>query len=385
MLNFTFYSPTKFVFGKGEEKNIGKLLAERGTKKVLLHYGGQSAEKSGLLGRVRTSLDSAGIAYVELGGVHPNPRYSLAKEGMELARKENVDLILAVGGGSVVDSSKCIAIGALYDGDVWQDFYMDKKEITTALPVACILTIAAAGSEGSPGTVISNREVGIKEGVRASDLLRPVLSILNPELTMTLPAYQTACGVTDMFIHLIERYFTNTPDVNITDEMIEGLMRTILKYGKVAVEHPDDYNARAQIMWAGTLAHNNICGVGREQDWASHHIQHRIGAKYDSAHGAGLATVFPAWAKYVYKHDVPRFVRFATKVMGVDNDVFHPEEVALEGIARIKAYFSSIGMPTSLSELGVKDEDIKELANFNDGFFVKLTPADMEQIYELAK
>ena len=304
---------------------------------------------------------------------------------MELARKENVDLILAVGGGSVVDSSKCIAIGALYDGDVWQDFYMDKKEITAALPVACILTIAAAGSEGSPGTVISNREVGIKEGVRASDLLRPVLSILNPELTMTLPAYQTACGVTDMFIHLIERYFTNTPDVNITDEMIEGLMRTILKYGKVAVEHPDDYNARAQIMWAGTLAHNNICGVGREQDWASHHIQHRIGAKYDSAHGAGLATVFPAWAKYVYKHDVPRFVRFATKVMGVDNDVFHPEEVALEGIARIKAYFSSIGMPTSLSELGVKDEDIKELANFNDGFFVKLTPADMEQIYELAK
>ncbi|MFR6343567.1 MAG: iron-containing alcohol dehydrogenase [Christensenellales bacterium] len=385
MLNFTFYSPTKFVFGKGEEKNIGKLLAERGTKKVLLHYGGQSAEKSGLLGRVRTSLDSAGIAYVELGGVHPNPRYSLAKEGMELARKENVDLILAVGGGSVVDSSKCIAIGALYDGDVWQDFYMDKKEITAALPVACILTIAAAGSEGSPGTVISNREVGIKEGVRASDLLRPVLSILNPELTMTLPAYQTACGVTDMFIHLIERYFTNTPDVNITDEMIEGLMRTILKYGKVAVEHPDDYNARAQIMWAGTLAHNNICGVGREQDWASHHIQHRIGAKYDSAHGAGLATVFPAWAKYVYKHDVPRFVRFATKVMGVDNDVFHPEEVALEGIARIKAYFSSIGMPTSLSELGVKDEDIKELANFKDGFFVKLTPADMEQIYELAK
>jgi len=385
MLNFTFYSPTKFVFGKGEENNIGKLLAERGTKKVLLHYGGQSAEKSGLLGRVRTSLDSAGIAYVELGGVHPNPRYSLAKEGMELARKENVDLILAVGGGSVVDSSKCIAIGALYDGDVWQDFYMDKKEITAALPVACILTIAAAGSEGSPGTVISNREVGIKEGVRASDLLRPVLSILNPELTMTLPAYQTACGVTDMFIHLIERYFTNTPDVNITDEMIEGLMRTILKYGKVAVEHPDDYNARAQIMWAGTLAHNNICGVGREQDWASHHIQHRIGAKYDSAHGAGLATVFPAWAKYVYKHDVPRFVRFATKVMGVDNDVFHPEEVALEGIARIKAYFSSIGMPTSLSELGVKDEDIKELANFNDGFFVKLTPADMEQIYELAK
>ena len=383
MLNFTFYSPTKFVFGKGEEKNIGKLLAERGTKKVLLHYGGQSAEKSGLLGRVRTSLDSAGIAYVELGGVHPNPRYSLAKEGMELARKENVDLILAVGGGSVVDSSKCIAIGALYDGDVWQDFYMDKKEITTALPVACILTIAAAGSEGSPGTVISNREVGIKEGVRASDLLRPVLSILNPELTMTLPAYQTACGVTDMFIHLIERYFTNTPDVNITDEMIEGLMRTILKYGKVAVEHPDDYNARAQIMWTGTLAHNDICGCDRDQDWASHQIQHEIGAKYDSAHGAGLATVFPAWAKYVYKHDVPRFVRFATKVMGVDNDVFHPEEVALEGIARVKAYMSGLGLPTTKEELGVKEEDIPELANIQCGGFVPLGQKEIMEIYKL--
>ena len=382
MLNFTFYSPTKFVFGKGEENNIGKLLAERGTKKVLLHYGGQSAEKSGLLGRVRTSLDSAGIAYVELGGVNPNPRYSLAKEGMELARKEAVDLILAVGGGSVVDSSKCIAIGALYDGDVWQDFYMDKKEITAALPVACILTIAAAGSEGSNGTVITYKGRKFSTG---SDALRPVLAVLNPELTMTLPAYQTACGVSDIFTHLIERYFTNTKDVNLTDELCEALMRNVLKYGKVAVEHPDDYNARAQIMWTGTLAHNDICGCDRDQDWASHQIQHEIGAKYDSAHGAGLATVFPAWAKYVYKHDVPRFVRFATKVMGVDNDVFHPEEVALEGIARIKAYFASLGMPTTLAELGVKEEDIKELANTHQGKFVELCPEDIEQIYELAK
>ena len=385
MLNFSFYSPTKFVFGKGEENNIGQLLSQRGTKKVLLHYGGQSAEKSGLLGRVRTSLKGAGIEFVELGGVHPNPRYSLAVEGMELARKENVDLILAVGGGSVVDSAKCIAAGTLYDGDVWQDLYIEKKPYTKVLPVACILTIAAAGSEGSAGSVISNREVGIKEGIRTNDLLRPVLSILNPELTMSLPAYQTACGVTDMFVHITERYFTNTRDVDITDELAEALMRTILKYGIVCVKEPDNYNARAQIMWAGMLAHNNICGVDREQDWASHHIQRRIGAKYDSAHGAGLATIFPAWAQYVYKHDVPRFVRFATKVMGVDNDVFHPEEVALEGIRRIKAYFASLGMPTSLSELGVKDEDIKELANFNDGFFVKLTPADMEKIFDLAK
>ena len=383
MLNFSFYSPTKFVFGKGEENNIGSLLAQRGAKKVLLHYGGQSAEKSGLLGRVRASLKDAGLEFVELGGVQANPRYSLALKGMELARKEKVDHILAVGGGSVVDSAKCISIGALYDGDVWKDKYVDLQPVTATLPVACILTIAAAGSEGSGSSVITNTEEGKKISLR-SDLIRPVLSIMDPELTYTLPAYQVACGVTDMFIHVAERYFTNTKDVDLTDEMSEGVMRTILKYGQTAV-YSKDYNARAQIMWAGMIAHNNLLGVDREQDWASHMIQLRIGAKYDSAHGAGLATIFPAWAQYVYKHDVPRFVRFATKVMGVDNDVFHPEEVALEGIRRIKAYFASLGMPTSLSKLGVKDEDIKELANTYQGKFVELTPADIEQIYELAR
>ena len=384
MLNFVFHSPTKFVFGKGEENNVGSYLHSYTPQKVLVVYGGRSAERSGLLGRVYASLKQAGLPYVSLSGVQPNPRYELAQEGIALCKREQVDFVLAIGGGSVIDTAKCIAAGALYDGDPWKDFFIDKKTAQAALPVACILTIAAAGSEGSWDAVITHEAQGLKEMMR-SEAIRPVLSILNPELTMTLPAYQTACGVTDMFIHLTERYFTNTPDVNLTDEMIEGLMRTILKYGIVCVKEPDNYNARAQIMWAGMLAHNNICGVDREQDWASHHIQHRIGAKYDSAHGAGLATIFPAWAQYVYKHDVPRFVRFATKVMGVDNDVFHPEEVALEGIRRIKAYFASLGMPTSLSELGVKDEDIKELANFNDGFFVKLTPADMEKIFDLAK
>ena len=384
MLNFVFHSPTKFVFGKGEENNVGSYLHPYTPQKVLVVYGGRSAERSGLLGRVYASLKQAGLPYVSLSGVQPNPRYELAQEGIALCKREQVDFVLAIGGGSVIDTAKCIAAGALYDGDPWKDFFIDKKTAQAALPVACILTIAAAGSEGSWDAVITHEAQGLKEMMR-SEAIRPVLSILNPELTMTLPAYQTACGVTDMFIHLTERYFTNTPDVNLTDEMIEGLMRNILKYGIVCVKEPDNYNARAQIMWAGMLAHNNICGVDREQDWASHHIQHRIGAKYDSAHGAGLATIFPAWAQYVYKHDVPRFVRFATKVMGVDNDVFHPEEVALEGIRRIKAYFASLGMPTSLSELGVKDEDIKELANFNDGFFVKLTPADMEKIFDLAK
>ena len=384
MLNFVFHSPTKFVFGKGEENNVGSYLHPYTPQKVLVVYGGRSAERSGLLGRVYASLKQAGLPYVSLSGVQPNPRYELAQEGIALCKCEQVDFVLAIGGGSVIDTAKCIAAGALYDGDPWKDFFIDKKTAQAALPVACILTIAAAGSEGSWDAVITHEAQGLKEMMR-SEAIRPVLSILNPELTMSLPAYQTACGVTDMFVHITERYFTNTRDVDITDELAEALMRTILKYGIVCVKEPDNYNARAQIMWAGMLAHNNICGVDREQEWTSHHIQHRIGAKYDSAHGAGLATIFPAWAQYVYKHDVPRFVRFATKVMGVDNDVFHPEEVALEGIRRIKAYFASLGMPTSLSELGVKDEDIKELANFNDGFFVKLTPADMEKIFDLAK
>ena len=384
MLNFVFHSPTKFVFGKGEEHNVGSYLHPYTPQKVLVVYGGRSAERSGLLGRVYASLKQAGLPYVSLSGVQPNPRYELAQEGIALCKREQVDFVLAIGGGSVIDTAKCIAAGALYDGDPWQDFFIDKKTAQAALPVACILTIAAAGSEGSWDAVITHEAQGLKEMMR-SETIRPVLSILNPELTMSLPAYQTACGVTDMFVHITERYFTNTRDVDITDELAEALMRTILKYGILCVKEPDNYNARAQIMWAGTLAHNDLCGVDREQDWASHHIQHRIGAKYDSAHGAGLATIFPAWAQYVYKHNVPRFVRFATKVMGVDNDVFHPEEVALEGIRRIKAYFASLGMPTTLSELGVKDEDIKELANFNDGFFVKLTPADMEKIFELAK
>ena len=384
MLNFVFHSPTKFVFGKGEEHNVGSYLHPYTPQKVLVVYGGRSAERSGLLGRVYASLKQAGLPYVSLSGVQPNPRYELAQEGIALCKREQVDFVLAIGGGSVIDTAKCIAAGALYDGDPWQDFFIDKKTAQAALPVACILTIAAAGSEGSWDAVITHEAQGLKEMMR-SETIRPVLSILNPELTMSLPAYQTACGITDMFVHITERYFTNTRDVDITDELAEALMRTILKYGILCVKEPDNYNARAQIMWAGTLAHNDLCGVGREQDWTSHHIQRRIGAKYDSAHGAGLATIFPAWAQYVYKHNVPRFVRFATKVMGVDNDVFHPEEVALEGIRRIKAYFASLGMPTTLSELGVKDEDIKELANFNDGFFVKLTPADMEKIFELAK
>ena len=381
MENFGFYSPTYFAFGKGMESSAGDLVKRFGGSKVLIHYGGGSAVRSGLIARVENSLDAAGIAHVSLGGAMPNPRDTKVYEGIELIRREKVDFLLAVGGGSAIDSAKAMAIGALYDGDFW-DFYSGKAVPEKSLPKGVVLTMAAAGSESSNSSVIMQESTKMKRGLRV-ELNRPLLAIMNPELTMTLPAYQTACGVSDIFTHLIERYFTNTPDVSLTDEMCEGLMRNIFKYGKVAVEHPDDYNARAQVMWTGTLAHNDICGCDRDQDWASHQIQHEIGAKYDSAHGAGLATVFPAWAKYVYKHDIPRFVRFATKVMGVDNDVFHPEEVVLEGIARVKAYMSSIGLPTTKEELGVKEEDIPQLANIQCGGFVPLGQKEIMEIYQL--
>ena len=382
MFGFEYYSPTKVIFGKGTENQAGELVKAYGAKKVVNHYGGKSAVKSGLIDRVKASLDAAGVAHVELGGVVPNPHLSKVREGIALGKKEGIDFILAVGGGSTIDSSKAISYGlAEPEKDVWE-LFEKKRTAQKFLPIASILTIAAAGSETSNSCVITNEETKEKRSYN-DDIARPKFAIMNPELTMTLPAYQTACGVSDIFTHLIERYFTNTPDVSLTDEMCEGLMRNIFKYGKVAVEHPDDYNARAQVMWTGTLAHNDICGCDRDQDWASHQIQHEIGAKYDSAHGAGLATVFPAWAKYVYKHDIPRFVRFATKVMGVDNDVFHPEEVVLEGIARVKAYMSSIGLPTTKEELGVKEEDIPQLANIQCGGFVPLGQKEIMEIYQL--
>lgn len=385
MLNFEFYSPTKFIFGQGQENQAGALCKQHGASKVLLHFGGGSVVKSGLLERVKKSLEAAGVSYVELGGVQPNPRLTLAKEGIELCRKEGVDFILAVGGGSAIDSAKCIAVGVCDDGDVW-DFYTGKRSFDKALPVATVLTIAAAGSEGSPSSVITNEAEENKTGIK-SDLIRPVFSILNPELTYTLPDYQKACGATDMFLHIVERYFTNTPDVYLTDELCEATMRTIVKYGPQMLANAQDYNAHAQIMWAGMIAHNNLLGVDREQDWASHGIQAPIGAKYDSAHGAGLACVCPAWMKYVYKQDVARFVRFATNVWGIENDVFDPEGTALKGIEATKQFFKSLGMPVTLAELGVKESDIDHLVNMRPetGFFVKLKANDLKAIYELMK
>ena len=351
MDNFTFYSPTYFVFGKEEENQAGKLVRRFGGSKVLIHYGGGSVVRSGLLDRVRKSLEEAGIASVELGGVRPNPRSGLVYQGIELCRKEKVDFVLAVGGGSVIDSAKAIAAGTIYEGDFW-DFYMGKT-IEKALPIGTILTIAAAGSEGSGDSVITNENGMFKRGATGEGI-RPSFSILNPQLTTTLPPYQTACGITDIMAHLMERYLTNTKDV------------------------------------AGMMAHNNSCGVGRSQDWNSHDIEHELSALYDCAHGAGLAVTFPAYLGYVYKHDTDRIAQLAVRVWGCKDDPKNREKVALEGIEKLRAFSRSIGMPVTLGELGGREEDIPKLAHTccygdgRDGFmhgFAKLSEEDVANIY----
>jgi len=387
MNNFNFYSPTYFVFGKGRENETGKYVKRFGGTKVLLHFGGNSAIKSGLLDRVKKSLTQEGISFVELGGVLPNPRSGLVYKGIEICKNEGVDFILAVGGGSVIDSAKAIAAGALYDGDFW-DFYTGKK-VEKALPVGTILTIAAAGSEGSSSSVITH-ENGLLKRSAEGNALRPVFSILNPELTFTLPAYQTACGITDMMAHVMERYFTNTREVEITDRLCEGILLTIIKEAPVAIAEPTNYGARANIMWAGMVAHNDICGVGREQDWATHQMEHELSALYDVAHGAGLAVMFPAWMKYVMNHDIMRFAQFAVRVWGCEMDFQHPEITAKEGIAKFEQFLISIGMPVRFAELGAKAEDIPtlvknmRLGNRTVGSFVKLTEKDVAEIYKLA-
>ena len=389
MNNFTFYSPTYFVFGKGEESNTGKNVKRFGGKKVLIHYGGGSVVRSGLLDRIKTSLQKDEIEFVELGGVKPNPRSGLVYEGIELCKKEHVDFILAVGGGSTIDSAKAIAVGAMYEGDFW-DFYSGKA-VEKALPVGTVLTIAAAGSEGSSGSVITKEEGMLKRSA-GGEAMRPVFSILNPELTQTLPAFQTAAGVTDIMAHLLERYFTNTKDVEVTDRVIEGLLLSMIHEAPKVIENPNDYQARANIMWAGMLAHNNCCGVGREQDWGSHDIEHELSALYDCAHGAGLAVVFPAWMEYTMKHDVLRFAQLANRVWGCSMDFKHPENTAKAGIQAFRNFLKSIGMPQTLGELGGKEEDIPYLAhtasygNGNDGTlgsFVVLKEEDIANIYKL--
>lgn len=386
MESFNFYSPTEFVFGRNRESECGELVKKYGGTKVLLHFGSSSAERSGLLGKVRESLKKAEVPFVELGGVQPNPRDSKVYEGIELCRRENVDFILSVGGGSCIDSAKAIAIGVLYDGDFW-DFYAGKASIQKALPVGTVLTIAAAGSEGSPSSVVTKEEGGLKRGV-GSDIIRPKFSVLNPEWTCSLPAYQTACGATDIMAHVFERYFTNTPEVEITDRLCEAVLLTMLKEVPRVIQNPECYEARANIMWAGTVAHNDIVGVGRSQDWNSHGLEHELSGLYDVAHGAGLAVIMPAWMEYVMNHNVMRFAQMACRVFGCNMDFENPENTAKAGIREFRRFLSKIGMPINFEELGAKPEDIPlmvEKLNPGEGHgFVPIRSEDATAIYQLA-
>lgn len=387
MDNFNFYSPTYFAFGKGKEAEAGSLVKRFGGTKVLLHYGGGSIKTNGVYDGVVKSLNEAGIPFVELGGVKPNPRSGLVYEGIELCRKEGVDFVLAVGGGSAIDSAKAIAAGVPYDGDFW-DYYQYGKPIDVALPVATVLTIAAAGSEGSGDSVITNESNLLKWGA-SGDAIRPKFSVLNPEFTCSLGAYQTACGITDIMVHVMERYFSNTKNVETTDRLCEAVLKAMIEEAPKVMANLQDYEARANIMWAGMVAHNNVVGVGRAQDWASHDMEHELSAFYDCAHGAGLAVISPAWMKYVYKHDVTRFAQFAVRVWGCDMNFANPEITALEGIARWENFLKSIGMPLSFAEIGAKEEDIPKMVTHlgirgGIGGFVRIMDEEAEAIYRLA-
>lgn len=392
MLNFDLYMPARIVFGRGTQSRIGELLKPH-AKKVLLHYGGGSIKRTGLYDTVVKSLNDAGIPFVELGGVVPNPRLSLVHEGIELCRRENVDLILAVGGGSAIDSSKAIAMGVYYDGDVW-DIYDTGKPIEKALPVAVVLTIPAAGSESSGDTVISNEETGRKYGY-GSPKLRPLISVMNPELFFTLPKNQIANGVADMMSHIFERYFTNTTHVDLTDALCEATLRTIISNAPRLMEDPQDYDAWAEIGFAGTVAHNGLLGMGREQDWACHAMEHELSAAYDVAHGAGLAVLTPAWMKYVYKDNLDMFVQFAVNVMGVSKGFRDKEDVIREGIARLQNFYRVMGLPQTLTELGIDESRHEEMAKkcteiyfgeeYKVGGLKKLGWQDVLNIYTIAK
>ncbi|MCI9429003.1 MAG: iron-containing alcohol dehydrogenase [Lachnospiraceae bacterium] len=360
--NFNYYTPTQIVFGKDAELQTGALVQAQNCKKVLLHYGSGSARKSGLLDRIEKSLTEEGIAYVQLGGVVPNPRLSLVYKGIELCRKESVDFILAVGGGSVIDSAKAIGYGVANEGDVWE-LYDRKKQASGCLPIGAVLTIAAAGSEMSDSSVITKEEGGIKRGY-SSDYCRLKFAVMNPELTMSLPPYQTASGCTDILMHTMERYFTAGSHMELTDSIAEGLMRTVMKNAEILRDEPGNYDARAEVMWASSLSHNGLTGCGIvDKDFASHALQHEVGGMFDVAHGAGLAAIWGSWARYVYRDCLSRFVKFALDVMGVEAGN-SDEETALKGIEAMEAFYHRIGMPVSLKELGISpsDEQLQELA-----------------------
>ncbi|MFV0353379.1 MAG: iron-containing alcohol dehydrogenase [Oscillospiraceae bacterium] len=391
MINFEYYTPTQVVFGKETQKQVGKLIKKEGSRKVLVHYGSQSARKSGLLDEVFASLKESNIEYIELGGVVANPLLSLVREGIELCRKENVDFILAVGGGSVIDSAKAIGYGVPAAHDVW-DFYSGKAVPESCLPIGTVLTIAAAGSEMSNSSVITKDDTQEKRGY-GSDLSRCRFAIMNPALTVTLPAYQTACGCADILMHTLERYFTNEETMEITDSIAEGLLRTVIENANILSRTPDNYEARAEVMWAGSLSHNGLtsCGGGNG-DWASHQLAHELSGKFNTAHGAALTAVWGSWARYVYKEDPARFARFANKVLDIA-DEGDEEEMALAGIEEMESFFWGLGLPTSIKEAGIDmteavlQEFVTGCSRGNTrkiGAFKTLDEADIRAIYKMA-
>jgi len=391
--DFNFYAPTRVVFGKKSEQKIGELIIANGGRRVLIHYGGGSAERSGLLSVVRKQLDEAGVSFVELGGVVPNPLLSKVVEGIELCRREKVDMILAVGGGSVIDSSKAIGYGVSYNGDVW-DFWCGKAVPQSCLPIGVVLTIPAAGSEMSSSCVITKDEGLLKRGIN-SDLCRCRFAVMNPERTYTLPPYQTAAGATDIMMHTMERYFSKYEEMTLTDSISEALLRTVKESALVVMEHPEDYRHRAQIMWAGSLAHNDLTECGTEKDFATHRLEHELSALFGVTHGAGLAALWPSWARYVKSRHLSRFVQFAVNVMGIANDFAHPDETAEKGIRAIEDFYRKIGMPTNIHELLGREITSDEIDKMVDkcsrggtitlGSMEVLDSKDMRRIYEMAK
>lgn len=393
MRDFIYHTPTEVVFGEQSEEQVARLVKKYGGTKVLVHYGGQSALRSGLLDKIFQLLTEGGVAFVKLGGVVPNPRLSLAQEGIALCRKESVDFILAVGGGSVIDSAKCIAYGVCYDGDVW-DFYLGKAKPQQMLPVGTVLTIPAAGSEMSEASVITNEDGDVKLGY-SNDMSRPKFAIMNPRRSFTLPPYQTAAGVTDMIMHTMERYFTRDDDMDLTTDVAEAIMRRMKTAVYDVLRNPEDYRARTQIMWGGSLAHNGLTGCGISDDWATHQLEHELSGMFDVTHGAGLAAIWPSWARYVMHENLSRFVRFAVNVMDVPNDYTDPETVALKGIEAMERFYHDIGMPVNIRELigrDITDDEIREMARkcsrdytTTCGCLKVLHAEDMEAIYRMAR
>ena len=387
MENFSFHNSTEIIFGKETESSVGGEI-KKYADTVLLHYGGHTIKKIGLYDKVIRSLKNEGIKYFELSGVQPNPTLAKIYEGIKICRDNDIKFILAIGGGSVIDSAKAIALGVPFDGDVW-DFFMGKAKPKDAIALGVILTVPAAGSESSAVTVIKNEGTLMKKGLHCH-LMLPKFAILNPELTFSISAFQTACGAADIMAHVMERYFTQTKKADLTDRLCEGTMRCIIENTPIVLANPKDYDSRAEIMWASTIAHNGILGVGRIEDWGSHKLGHELGAVYGVAHGASLAVIFPAWMKYVYKYNIKRFVQFAARVWGIDPCFGTEEEVALKGIGSLIKFYSEMGLPVTLKELGITDDRFAEMAEKElqwgpIGNFIRLSKEDIVNIFKIAK